>query len=434
MTHRQQNSYAERQVRDRIKQRTREQAEEDESNPTPRLLQDVHVGADVYSLTKFYLDYSYHSGFAMFEVFPMLDTGGSTGFCQDAIRAVALASSSRQFCQPRLMVEARRYYGKAIAGANAAFQDSELSKDSSLLVGLFLAGMFETIVTTQFATKVIDSNDTCHPHSKGALALLTFRAELGLCTNLDKSLFAFISHVTLMEMFTLQDLSTQMWSKLEGFESSWTVGVILDHEIRDAVDFRLHLHAIMNPSGSQPGLHELLQLSDSGISIAQNLDDAAARTSFWDTTEPVQRRERKAFNSLFILSTEVTEAIAASFYRSVSLNILQVMLTLLRNKLDQLDHCDDTQATIALYNELISKTLDGIYEDIRIVLPLNGAHSVHQNPNLPYRGFWMLWPMTAVLTSPAADRIRKVWVKDKLQNIGAISGLGLATTVSNLPF
>lgn len=39
------------------------------------------------------------------------------------------------------------------------------------------------------------SSKTCHPHARGALALLQFRAQRHLFTEMDKGLFAFISHV-----------------------------------------------------------------------------------------------------------------------------------------------------------------------------------------------------------------------------------------------
>jgi hypothetical protein len=103
----------------------------------------LDVSAELQSLAQFYEDYSMHSHMPLFNDMPLFQTSDTIGVCQYAMIAVSLASAARQHFQSGLMVKARMHYGKAIARANAALSDQAAVEDDSLLMGLFLAGMFE---------------------------------------------------------------------------------------------------------------------------------------------------------------------------------------------------------------------------------------------------------------------------------------------------
>ena len=236
-----------------------------------------------------------------------------------------------------------------------------------------------------------------------------------------------------MEMFTAQHLSTKMWFELENFKSSWAIGVELDRVVQRAVEFRLSVQAFIGSAGTQISMENLFELGDSGISIARDLDTAAAEIDFLESTDVPLRREWRTFNNLFTPSNKTTQTIAASLYRSVSLSLLETMLDIMLNMQSRYDHCDNLNALVSQYNETTKKTLEGICQDIRTVFAVDGESSTYQRPGIPYRTFWMLWPMTAVMTSSIAGRVQKVWVRDKLQGVGETSGLGLVTMVAKLP-
>lgn len=54
-----------------------------------------------------------------------------------------MASLSRQLCQTGLMARARESYGKAISGLRVAIQHESLMKGNSVLLALFVLGLFQ---------------------------------------------------------------------------------------------------------------------------------------------------------------------------------------------------------------------------------------------------------------------------------------------------
>lgn len=140
--HRAQNSYAENRVRarvEKVKQARRDQA----GRRAIRIPQAVHISPKAHSLSRFYQDYTINSGVTLFNLLPVLSSSCSAIYFQEALHAVALASSARQLQQFELMFRARRHYGKAISAINTALNDPVMAADDSLLITLLLCSLFE---------------------------------------------------------------------------------------------------------------------------------------------------------------------------------------------------------------------------------------------------------------------------------------------------
>ncbi|KAF5968003.1 C6 zinc finger domain-containing protein [Fusarium bulbicola] len=152
----------------------------------------VHMTAEVHSWNHFYNDYAIHSGITLFNILPRFYTSSSSTCFQEALHAVALVSSARQFQQSGMMVLARRHYGGAITALNVALDDTVLTADDSVLVALLLLSLFEMIVPECFRK---DADFQCHIHFRGALLLLRWRAERARNSELDESCFMFLSHI-----------------------------------------------------------------------------------------------------------------------------------------------------------------------------------------------------------------------------------------------
>ncbi|KAK1507475.1 uncharacterized protein CCOS01_04900 [Colletotrichum costaricense] len=87
-------------------------------------------------LNHFYRDYSEDSGIAFFSMLPAISSATPADCFLDALKATALASSSRQLTQCGLMVQARSHYGRAIMGLNDALKNPTVGQDDSVMAAL----------------------------------------------------------------------------------------------------------------------------------------------------------------------------------------------------------------------------------------------------------------------------------------------------------
>jgi hypothetical protein len=98
--------------------------------------------------------------------------------------APALTSLALESRQPQLITLARGYYSKALARTNEALRDPQLAVLDSTLLNVLLLSMFEGLV---FRGR--DSPRSWAAHIHGAAALLSFRGEEQLGTELGQKLF-----------------------------------------------------------------------------------------------------------------------------------------------------------------------------------------------------------------------------------------------------
>lgn len=150
--HRQENEHVAQLVQVRVTRKLRERREQEttagpsnSSGNSGRLVLPRPVLPDAAdcTLNHFYRDYSLNSGVAFFGILPSVSSSKPVPCYFDAIHAVAFASSSRQLGQSELMARARSHYGRAVVGLNQAIQAPDSVKSDSVLVALYLMGLFE---------------------------------------------------------------------------------------------------------------------------------------------------------------------------------------------------------------------------------------------------------------------------------------------------
>lgn len=140
LTHRQQDARVAEMVRKRVQKAQQRRAG---APAAPPLARTLHVSPEISSLPKFIDDYSSRSGIFFLECLEDRYPSGPASYLSDAIHATALASISRQQCQAGLMVCARRSYGKAVTGIRSIIHQGALVADDSVLVAMFVLGMFQ---------------------------------------------------------------------------------------------------------------------------------------------------------------------------------------------------------------------------------------------------------------------------------------------------
>jgi hypothetical protein len=215
-----QNDYAETKVQERVQQvRTARMQQAEIEATVPR---SVSISPQTQSLSRFYHDYVTSSGISLFRILPWYRESNPTAYFQEALQAVALLSLARQRHSSDFLIQARGHYGRSIVALNIALSNPSLTADDSVLLALFLVSLFEVrcapmhttaqspsghlcwdiltdvqLISADFLTRTnTDPRLECHIHLGGTLLLLQWRAERGRQSTLDRSLFTFLSHIS----------------------------------------------------------------------------------------------------------------------------------------------------------------------------------------------------------------------------------------------
>ncbi|KAH7359390.1 hypothetical protein B0T11DRAFT_286256 [Plectosphaerella cucumerina] len=271
---RQQDAHVAELVRRRVQKAQRRRAED----PNP-VVQTLQISPEASSLPRFFHDYCSRSGITFLECLADSYSSGSGSCLPYAIDATALASLSRQQHQTDLMADARTSYGKAITGLREAIHQQSLVKDDSVLITLFVLGMFQTVADEFSFQKSPTSEPGCQPHAQGALALLRYRAEHRLATSLDQGLLVFFRHIRLMELLMTPDRIPTLWYELDTFVNTLPDGPILEPLLRRAAEFRItfmaHELSPFNDRDTQSSGIAAQELINRGLALAQDLQNAA---------------------------------------------------------------------------------------------------------------------------------------------------------------
>lgn len=138
--HREENFHVAQLVHTRVTKKLKERQQRATEPTIPR---QVQPDQGTMILNHFYRDYSEDSGIAFFSMLPAISSATPADCFLDALKATALASSSRQLTQCGLMVQARSHYGRAIMGLNDALKNPTVGQDDSVMAALFILGLFE---------------------------------------------------------------------------------------------------------------------------------------------------------------------------------------------------------------------------------------------------------------------------------------------------
>ncbi|KAL0938379.1 C6 zinc finger domain-containing protein [Colletotrichum truncatum] len=398
------------------------------------LPQTIVIGPEIYTLNRFYMNYATNASIVFFNNLPVhyqkdLSDANHT---RHATHAVALASASRQLCQPGLMLKARQHYGKAIATLSQALKDPVRVRDDSNMVTLFLFGMFEVVVG-QRSPKAIDLEQNVFPHGDGGLQLLRFRVEQGIANDVDKGTFMFFCHAALMEMFIQREHLTGIWSALENVDTPWGKGPILEPLIRQvvdykkAVDFKVQVQADISKITSDAA-EDLLKLLQSGVSVCNDLQAAATLLDFSGASS-FAGQQQKVFNGLFSLSTDTSVALARSHYRCLRIFVLEKIIELRGILKETSTKIGPEMGQIPTWSDGVS-VVEEVLDDICTVFGLEGKEA--PKDGLPYRTMTMFWPMVMVRTSCFAGPHNGRWVAEKMLKLTSESGFGLGVEAASL--
>lgn len=214
------------------------------------------------------------------------------------------------------------------------------------------------------------------------------------------------------------------WTTLAKFVSPWKTGPLLEPIIHRAVEFkqRVRAHARMSLAHSQGATTELIT---DGIAIIEDLEATAVKIKAFSNLEFSQ--QPRAFNNMFVISTQTTEAIARCHYRAVRYHIVELILHL-SNFIQQEAERSRLESVCKLHKSLRSLIRDQICTEIDVVLGPDGHIDIKDgDPGLAYRAYGMFWPLLILLFSSSNNAEKKTWVREKLQSSGNNSGYGLAT-------
>lgn len=233
-----------------------------------------------------------------------------------------------------------------------------------------------------------------------------------------------------MEIFTSTDTDMQMWFELERFISTWTIGVSLELAIREAILLCMYARSVEAQPWDTVNPSDLLTSIESGFRIANDLEILANQI---DLLASDRRMGHIVFNGLFDCSTKMNRAIAKSLYTSIRVHVLENIEKLLL-KLEHVSQGDSKTSSLRSQCQVAATTtLRTICEDVSNLFGLGHEVTIDNQPGMPYRGFWMLWPISVVLSSPLAEMRQKSWARNIARFIGERTGIGLVLLIAMIP-
>ncbi|KAK1674125.1 hypothetical protein BDP55DRAFT_667986 [Colletotrichum godetiae] len=318
------------------------------------------------------------------------------------------------------MVQARSHYDRAIMGLKGALKNPNVGRDDSVVAALFILGLFEAI-GAQPQSRLVDTEATCHPHSRGALALLQHRSSIKQDSNLDRVVLRFFSHVALMEYFMSPPGFAPLWTTLSIFEKDWAKGPILEPLMSRAVEYKASAERLISHPSSKlgPTVGEMLK---PGLDILHDLADAARIESLCLPDVST----KMAFNDLMDTELNANALIASCLYLTVRLQLIELTLSMIITAEEQSEDGDELHNLTDQGSKnvkLICQKISAIFRD--------GQPGVGQHQGWPFRAWCMLWPMAAIMNSCLAEEETRGWIKSKLCHVGKLTGFGLMTIIAS---
>ncbi|KAI8713781.1 Zn(2)-C6 fungal-type domain-containing protein [Fusarium sp. LHS14.1] len=399
LVHRQQNDLVAQQVQARVDKQGRRRDLNDVSPPQPPLGSPFTV----CSVFKLYDDYFLNSGMGIFEALPVLGSGKHAPCFSHALNAAALASGAGQLHQSGALIRARQAYGDAILMLRRSMQDLTVRGDDSVLATLFVLGFFEVLVQQLPHAEVQGIGVQCHPHGKGALAMLLSRVQRGLDTQLDRNLFIFCRHIQIMDIFSKKADPASLRTEFEGPWMAWPGFYPVDPIVQASVDL---LAEIENTMGLNRSKTHIMNVADQVRRVLGILDLIVSQVSP-DSSSPAY------FNGLLRNDSATSAAIAKSLYLTVRLHLVDALLRSFDAQIHIAEANDDLLSQIPEWLVIEQEAgLRTLWEEVTAALaPSRQATEAKNAPGTASRMFCLSWPMAAISQSTMASEQWKgrVW-------------------------
>ncbi|KAH7231941.1 hypothetical protein B0J15DRAFT_574673 [Fusarium solani] len=382
LVHRQQNTLAAQQVQARVdKQRRRRDYGDlnDVSPPQPPIGSPVTL----CSVFKLYDDYFLNSGMGIFEALPVLGSGKHALCFSHALNAAALASGAGQLHQSGVLVRARQAYGDAILTLRRSMQDLTVGGDDSILASLFVLGFFEVLVQQLPRAQVQGTGVECHPHAKGALAMLRSRVQRGLDTQLDQNLFIFCRHVQIMDIFSKKADPASLKTEFEDPWIAWPRFCPVDPIVQTSVDLLAEVESTMGLNRSKT---HIINVADQVRRVLGSLDLVVSQV--WPDTSR-HSSSPAYFNGLLRNHSATSAAIAKSLYLTVRLHLVDALLRSFDTQVHVAEADDDLLSQIPEWLLMEQEAgLRALWEEVMAALE-PGGQAPGANKNAPGAGFRM---------------------------------------------
>lgn len=227
-----------------------------------------------------------------------------------------------------------------------------------------------------------------------------------------------------MSMFLNNEPCDVKWLAFERFAAPWRKPPLLEPILGRGADFKRRAHAQLT-IGCHPSQIQVMQLIKDGVAISEDLDAMAASVESISNLDLPAHHRPTAFN-MFNVSTKTTEAIARSLYQIVRYNVVEFVSSLAA----YVDQGDGTGHELEYQFDSSSRhvILEQVCGEICAVLAPSSGHDGEQDPTgIAYRAYSIFWPLLVLLCSFSVDREKRKWAQDKLNFLGEVSGLGMAT-------
>ncbi|RSM07007.1 hypothetical protein CDV31_008849 [Fusarium ambrosium] len=362
----------------------------------------------VCSVFKLYDDYFLNSGMGIFEALPVLSSGKHAPCFSHALNAAALASGAGQLHRSGLLVRARQAYGDAILMLRRSMQDLTAGGDDSVLASLFVLGFFEVLVQQLPLAEVQGTGVECHPHAKGAIAMLRSRVQRGLDTPLDQHLFIFCRHVQIMDIFSKKADPASLKAEFEDPWIAWPRFCPVEPIVQTSVDLLVEVESTMGLNRSKT---HIINVAGQVRVVLESLDLIVSQVSP-DTSR--HSNPPAYFNGLLRNHSAISAAIAKSLYLTVRLHLVDALLRSLDAQVHVSEADDDLLSPIPDWLVIEQEAgLRTLWEEVTAALGPNGQASgtTENAPGAAFRMFCLSWPMAAISQSTMAREQwkRRVW-------------------------
>ncbi len=358
----------------------------------------------------------------------LADTLASQGLSTSALHAPALAAMARELVQPSLMALARRHYAVAIQQTNLALASPQIAVKDATLASVLLLALFEAL-----SFKGRRSPTNWIMHMKGATELLKLRGPGQFQTALGRSMFLDITSDILTSCANRRVVAppvlVELLTQLADVVGHDDVHVRITRATADMADLVGVLAAAGDPDSV--ALQVVLRGRRLDAHLSELLEEFAGHRPYV-VLDPASA-PKSAYNKI------------AHHYSSPKLcwqwNNLRMMRVYVNSWVFRAAAAvksalrDSPGAVEVLEQSRVLGTaasnVERMAADILGAVPYcHGLPALSSDRLTTAR--WLIWPLSAVATSPVAPITARIYARDNLHAFGRETGTSQATEAGKM--